>query len=154
MGAVGSFRSRGVFAVFLALSLASCATTINDSAPTTSAANGSSGDESSTSSHDTRTSVDKSLTSKDLLTIMLKQIDELSVAMQKSDRKSATKSLEQIDLLTKIVRPRLSNLSEQLVTDFDRVVALAKSSVERNRPADADKALRFLPLIIDSLKNF
>jgi hypothetical protein len=44
--------------------------------------------------------------------------------------------------------------ADQLATDFDRVVALAQSSVERNRPADADKALRFLPLIIDSLGNF
>jgi hypothetical protein len=45
-------------------------------------------------------------------------------------------------------------LSDQLAADFDRVIALAKSSVERNRPADADKVLRFLPLIIDSLDNF
>ncbi|MFM8903021.1 MAG: hypothetical protein ACKOGG_06575 [Actinomycetota bacterium] len=150
MRSVGSLGSRGVFALFLALSLGSCATTINDSAPTTSLAGG----ESSTSGQDTQTSLDESLSDRDLLAMMLGHIEELSAAMQKSDRKSAAKSLEQIDLIATTLKPRLSNLSDQLAADFDRVVALASSSLERNRPADADKALRFLPLIIDSLKNF
>jgi hypothetical protein len=85
---------------------------------------------------------------------MLITINALSEAMQKSDRETATKKVDQILLINNAVRPKILTLSDQLTADFDRVVALAKSSVERNRPADADKALRFLPLIIDSLGNF
>ena len=85
---------------------------------------------------------------------MLITINALSEAMQKSDRETATKKVDQILLINNAVRPKILTLSDQLTADFDRVVTLAKSSVERNRPADADKALRFLPLIIDSLGNF
>jgi hypothetical protein len=35
--------------------------------------------------------------------------------------------------------------------DMQRIIDLATSSVVRNRPADADKALRFLSLVIESL---
>ncbi|MFM8835728.1 MAG: hypothetical protein ACKOFM_02570, partial [Actinomycetota bacterium] len=87
MRSVGSLGSRGVFAMFLALSLGSCATTINDSAPTTSLAGG----ESSTSGRDRQTSLDESLSDRDLLAIMLGHIEELSAAMQKSDRTSGAK---------------------------------------------------------------
>jgi len=126
--------------------LSGCATTINESAPTTLADN--------VVTETTTLSVDQQLSTEELLTQMLTTVNALSEAMQKSDRKTAGNTVDQILLISKIVRPRILNLSEQLAADFDRVIALAKSSVERNRPADADKALRFLPLIIDSLDNF
>ena len=126
--------------------LSGCATTINESAPTTLADN--------VVTETTTLSVAQQLSTEDLLTQMLTTVNALSEAMQKSDRKTAGNTVDQILLISKIVRPRILNLSEQLAADFDRVIELAKSSVERNRPADADKALRFLPLIIDSLNNF
>jgi len=126
--------------------LSGCATTINESAPTTLA------DDVVTET--TTLSVDQQLSTEELLTQMLTTVNALSEAMQKSDRKTAGNTVDQVLLISKIVRPRILNLSEQLAADFDRVIELAKSSVERNRPADADKALRFLPLIIDSLNNF
>ena len=126
--------------------LSGCATTINESAPTTLADN--------VVTETTTLSVDQQLSTEELLTQMLTTVNALSEAMQKSDRKTAGNTVDQILLISKIVRPRILNLSEQLAADFDRVIELAKSSVERNRPADADKALRFLPLIIDSLNNF
>lgn len=122
-----------------------CATTINESAPTTVANN---------SSQASVATIDPQLNRDELLAQMLQTVDALSNAMQKSDRQLATKHFDQIVLISDAVRPKIVGLSDQLAADFDRVVALAKSSVERNRPADADKALRFLPLIIDSLKNF
>ena len=124
---------------------ASCATTINESATTTIA---------STEQEATQITVDLTLTRDELLTQMLQSINKLSDTMQKADRKAATLELEQIILLSSAVRPEILQVSDQLAADFDRVVALAQSSVERNRPADADKALRFLPLVIESLKNF
>ena len=123
---------------------ASCATTINESATTTIA---------STHQETTQITVDLTLSRDELLAQMLQSINKLSDAMQKADRKAATLELEQITLLSSAVRPEILQVSDQLAADFDRVVALAQSSVERNRPADADKALRFLPLVIESLKN-
>ncbi|MFM7761647.1 MAG: hypothetical protein ACKO73_01640 [Acidimicrobiaceae bacterium] len=126
--------------------LSGCATTINESAPTTLADN--------VVAETTIVTVDQQLSTEELLAQMLTTVNELSDAMQKSDRQTATKKVDQILLIGEAVRPKILTLSDQLTADFDRVVALAKSSVERNRPADADKALRFLPLIIDSLENF
>jgi sensor domain CHASE-containing protein len=125
--------------------VASCATTINESATTTIA---------STQQETTQITVNLTLTRDELLAQMLQSINKLSDAMQKADRKAANLELEQITLLSSAVRPEILQVSDQLAADFDRVVALAQSSVERNRPADADKALRFLPLVIESLKNF
>lgn len=126
--------------------LSGCATTINESAPTTLADN--------VVTETTTLTVDQQLSTEELLTQMLKTVNALSEAMQKSDRQTASKKVDQILLISNAVRPKILTLSDQLAADFDRVIALAKSSVERNRPADADKALRFLPLIIDSLDNF
>ena len=126
--------------------LSGCATTINESAPTTLADN--------VVTETTTATIDQQLSTEELLGQMLLTINALSEAMQKSDRETATKKVDQILLINNAVRPKILTLSDQLTADFDRVVALAKSSVERNRPADADKALRFLPLIIDSLGNF
>lgn len=125
--------------------LSGCATTINESAPTTLADN--------VVTETTTLTVDQQLSTEELLTQMLTTVNALSEAMQKSDRQTAGKKVDQILLISNAVRPKILTLSDQLAADFDRVIALAKSSVERNRPADADKALRFLPLIIDSLDN-
>lgn len=127
-----------------------CATTINESAPSTIAENG----EADSNAEKTNSTIDPLLDRDELLAQMLQSVNALSDAMQKSDREIATKHLDQIILINDAVRPKILQLSDQLAADLDRVVALAKSSVERNRPADADKALCFLPLIIDSLKNF
>ncbi len=126
--------------------LSGCATTINQSAPTTLAKNAI--------TETTTVTVDQQLSAEELLSQMLTTINELSEAMQKSDRKTAGQKVDQILLISSAVRPKIITLSDQLAADLDRVVALAESSVERNRPADADKALRFLPLIIESLSNF
>lgn len=126
--------------------LSGCATTINETAPTTLADN--------VVTETTTLTVDQQLSTEELLTQMLTTVNALSEAMQKSDRQTASKKVDQILLISNAVRPKILTLSDQLAADFDRVIALAKSSVERNRPADADKALRFLPLIIDSLDNF
>ncbi len=138
----------------LAILTTSCATTINESAPTTLAENTTDQNAETSGAEKTFSTIDPLLGRDELLTQMLQSVEALSDAMQKSDRNIAGKHLDQILLISDAVRPKILELSDQLAADFDRVVALAKSSVERNRPADADKALRFLPLIIDSLENF
>ena len=119
-----------------------CATTINESAistvPTSATAPGNE-------------TVDLSASTEQLLDEMLKIVDEVSDAMQLGDRARATEYLTRLTLLADEIQPRLFAINDQLSVDFERVFALVKSSIMFNRPADADKALRFLPLIIDSL---
>lgn len=127
--------------IFGAPFLSSCATTINQSMVTVV---------SSDSESTTPATINSQLTTDELLSELLLAIDDLSKLMQKAERRQVTQQLAQVVLLSDAIRPKILATSDQLAADFDRVINLAKSSVERNRPADADKALRFLPLIIDA----
>lgn len=120
-----------------------CATTINEPVITTVPISATA---------DGNETVNLSASTKELLDEMLKIVDELSDAMQVGDRAQATQHLTRLTLLADEIGPRLLAVSDQLSVDFERVFALVKSSITFNRPADADKALRFLPLIIDSLR--
>lgn len=128
---------------FIAPVLNSCATTINQSVVTTVA---------STSESTIQATIDSRLTLDELLDELLLAVNDLSSSMQQAERRQVANQLAQVVLLSEATRPKILAISDQLAYDFDRVIELAKSSVERNRPADADKALRFLPLIIESLK--
>ena len=136
----------GLLVVFCFTSLvivSGCATTINETATTTVPISATA---------DANETVNLSASTKELLDEMLRIVDELSDAMQVGDRAQATQHLTRLTLLADEIGPRLLVLSDQLSVDFERVFALVKSSITFNRPADADKALRFLPLIIDSLR--
>lgn len=128
---------------FIAPVLNGCATTINQSVVTTVA---------STSESTIQATIDSRLTLDELLDELLLAVNDLSSSMQQAERRQVANQLAQVVLLSEATRPKILAISDQLAYDFDRVIELAKSSVERNRPADADKALRFLPLIIESLK--
>ena len=121
--------------------VSSCATTINESAVTTIASNAES---------TTQATINSQLTTDELLDQLLLAVDDLSQSMQKVERKQVTQQLARVVSLSDAIRPEILATSDQLATDFDRVINLAKSAVERNRPADADKALRFLSLVIDA----
>ena len=133
-----------VFCFTSVIVVSGCATTINESAittvPTSATASGNE-------------TVNLSASTKELLDEMLEIVDELSDAMQVGDRAQATQHLTRLTLLADEIKPRLLAVSDQLSVDFERVFALVRSSVTLNRPADADKALRFLPLIIDSFSK-
>jgi hypothetical protein len=85
-----------------------------------------------------------------LLSELLLAVEDLSETMQKTERRQASQQLARVVSLGDAIRPKILVTNEQLASDFDRVINLAKSAVERNRPADADKALRFLPLITEA----
>jgi hypothetical protein len=59
--------------------------------------------------------------------------------------------LADLQLAWQVLQPQIADQGEQLTQDLQRLVDLADSAVTRNRPADADKALRFLQIVIDSL---
>ena len=137
-------KTRYCYLVSLIVIASSCATTINQSAVTTVA---------SSSESTTQATINSQLTTDELLNELLLAVDDLSKSMQKAERRQVTQQLARVVLLSDAIRPKILATSDQLASDFNRVIDLAKSAVERNRPAEADKALRFLPLIIESVKT-
>jgi uncharacterized lipoprotein YajG len=117
--------------------LTGCATTIIDTAPTTTAV--------------APTTTVPSGTNEQLLEQMRLTIGDISTAMSASDKTKAKARLTDLQLAWKVLQPQIADKGEQLTQDLQRLIDLADSAVTRNRPADADKALRFLQIVIESL---
>ncbi len=137
-------KTRYLYLISLIVFTSSCATTINQSAVTTVA---------SSSESTTQVTINDQMTTDELLSELLLAVEDLSKTMQKTERRQVSQQLARVVTVSDAIRPKILAKSEQLTADFDRIINLTKSAVERNRPADADKALRFLPLIIESLKS-
>jgi hypothetical protein len=137
-------KTRYFFLSSLIILASSCATTINQSAVTTVA---------SSSESTTQVTINDQLTTDELLSELFLAVEDLSKTMQKTERRQASQQLARVVSLGDVIRPKILANSDQLASDLDRIINLTKSAVERNRPADADKALRFLPLIIESIKS-
>lgn len=137
-------KTRYFFLSSLIILASSCATTINQSAVTTVA---------SSSESTTQVTINDQLTTDELLSELFLAVEDLSKTMQKTERRQASQQLARVVSLGDAIRPKILANSDQLASDLDRIINLTKSAVERNRPADADKALRFLPLIIESIKS-
>ena len=118
-------------------SLAACSTTIVDTAPTTTLV--------------PPTTVVPSGTATELFDQLQTTIGELSKAISDSDRAMAKVKLAEIEEIWKVLQPQIAERGDQFIQDMQRIIDLAISSIERNRPADADKSLRFLSLVIETL---
>lgn len=77
----------------------------------------------------------------------------MSEALAEGDRNRAREELDYVERIWVALEPQIAGLGEQFVEDARRVVDLAVTAVERNRPADAGKALRFIELVISALPN-
>ena len=119
------------------VSLTSCATTIIDTAPTTTAV--------------APTTTIPSGTPDELFAQMQQTIALLSKALSESNKGVARLRLAEIESTWSTLKPQVAERGDQFVQDMQRIVDLAISSIERNRPADADKSLRFLTLVIETL---
>jgi flagellin-specific chaperone FliS len=117
-----------------------CATTINLSAPTTLA-------QPSVTTLPTGTTVE-------LYEQLKATLSDLSLAITNEDKPRAKTTLATVLNIWGALKPQIESAGgetvEQTVSDMQRIVDLASSSVQRTRPADADKAVRFLDLIIQS----
>jgi hypothetical protein len=117
-----------------------CATTINLSAPTTLA-------QPSVTTLPTGTTVE-------LYEQLKATLSDLSLAITNEDKPRAKTTLATVLNIWGSLKPQIESAGgetvEQTVSDMQRIVDLASSSVQRTRPADADKAVRFLDLIIQS----
>ena len=117
-----------------------CATTINLSAPTTLA-------QPSVTTLPTGTTVE-------LYEQLKSTLSDLSLAITNEDKPRAKTTLATVLNIWEALKPQIESAGgetvEQTVADMQRIVDLASSSVQRTRPADADKAVRFLNLVIQS----
>jgi hypothetical protein len=123
--------------VMAMFSLAGCSTTIVDTAPTTTLV--------------PPTTVIPSGTATELFDQLQATLGELSKAISDSDRAMAKVKLAEIEEIWKVLQPQIAERGDQFIQDMQRIIDLAISSIERNRPADADKSLRFLSLVIEAL---
>ena len=116
----------------------SCATTINLAAPTTLA-------------QPTVTTLPTGTTAE-LFGQMKSTLSDLSLAITDQDKSRAKTTLATVLNIWGALQPQIvaegGETVDQTVLDMQRIVDLASSSVQRTRPADADKALRFLDLVI------
>jgi hypothetical protein len=120
--------------------LASCGTTIVGSLTSTT-----------TSSVVTTTTIPSgSVTS--LLADMLVNTTGLGNLIAGKDSAAARERLQNVESIWIALEPRLTALNNDTNVDVERIVNLVRSAVKKKRPADADKAARFLSLVIDSTK--
>ena len=131
---------RAVAVVLCAGVLTSCSTTILDTINTTT-----------TSSVVTTTTIPTGDIPA-LLGQLLASTEGLGSAIVAKDRVATTEKLRNVESIWIALRPQLLELPNDLATDIERIVNLVRSSVNKKRPADADKAQRFLSLIVDANK--
>jgi hypothetical protein len=81
-------------------------------------------------------------------------LSELSLAITNEDKPRAKTTLATVVNIWGALQPQIvaegGETVDQTVVDMQRIIDLAASSVQRTRPADADKAVRFLDLVIQS----
>lgn len=85
-------------------------------------------------------------TTEDLLTSMSREIGALSEKLVESDGQG--EALERIESQWTLVRPVIERQRPELLDAFDAAIAQVRRSVERRRPADADKASKNLTTLI------
>jgi hypothetical protein len=132
---------RRLFSVSICVvALTSCATTINGSTESTVALV-------------TTTTLPVAPTGS--IVSLLKQLvpvaDGLGQAIVDGDSKEYKAKVAQADAIMLAIGPLIRESKIDVLESVQRVVDLIHTAAERKRPADADKALRFIPLIIDAV---
>jgi hypothetical protein len=90
-------------------------------------------------------------TVKELLTNIIQATRGLGDAVASGDNKTAQSRLGDVLANWQVLKPMLKDSSLDIAADIERMIGLVTTAVERKRPADADKALRYLPLIVAAL---
>ncbi len=123
--------------------LSSCATTYNSgaNAPTTSSPSAS-----------TTTTIPRGST-EELFAQLLETGKELGNDIAQGNMSIARAKLADIKAIWIGIQPQIAQASQELFDDTQRMMNLFITAVERKRPADADKAIRFLPGLVSVLVN-
>ena len=122
------------------LSLSSCATTI-DSAPDTTAPAQST----------TTTIATPSGEIVDLLQQLSTVADGLGQSIVDGESGVWKAKVAEADAIWVVLEPKIRESGIDVVDSVESIVRLIHTATERKRPADADKALRFIPLVIEAL---
>jgi len=137
---------------FVVLSAGGCATQVIESKVSTTVTDTVTGDDTNLAGDDSDLS---GADLDELVTVLQVEMSALSRAVLDSDEAAARAHLDRINQAWVYAEPlivaKFGELADQITYDLRRVVELARSAVERNRPADADKAVAFLRLAITSL---
>ena len=86
-----------------------------------------------------------------LLEQLLPVADGLGQAVVDGDSKVFNAKVAQADAIMMAIEPLIRESKIDVLESVQRVVDLIHTAAERKRPADADKALRFIPLIIEAV---
>jgi hypothetical protein len=134
-------KANHLICVALSLGLmSSCATTITGSTDSTVAPVSS-----------TTSLVTPSGSIISLLNQLLPVADGLGQAIVDGDSKVYKAKVAEADAILLVLEPLIVESKIDVLESVQRVVRLIHSAAESKRPADADKALRFIPLIIDAV---
>lgn len=118
--------------------LTSCSTTILDTIDTTT-----------TSSVVTTTTIPTGSVA-DLLAAIESNARGLGNLVAEKANAEARERLRNVEAIWIALEPQLVALKNDSDLDVGRIVDLVRSAVEKKRPADADKASRFIGLFVDS----
>ena len=86
-----------------------------------------------------------------LLEQLVPVADGLGQAVVDGDSKVFKEKVAQADAIMLAIEPLIRESKIDVLESVQRVVDLIHTAAERKRPADADKALRFIPLIIEAV---
>ena len=122
--------------------LSSCATTYNNGATSTT----------TSPSASTTTTIPRG-TTEELFAQLLETGKELGNDIAQGDMATARLKLADIKAIWIGIQPQIAQATQDLLDDTQRMINMFTTAVERKRPADADKAMRFLPSLISALVN-
>ena len=86
-----------------------------------------------------------------LLEQLVPVADGLGQAVVDGDSKVFKEKVAQADAIMLAIEPLIRESKIDVLESVQRIVDLIHTAAERKRPADADKALRFIPLIIEAV---
>lgn len=87
----------------------------------------------------------------DLLGQLADLTDGLSQVVIENDRTEGDRRIARAEEIWTVLEPQIRDAGVDLVEEVRSVIDLITTSVNRRRPADGDKAQRFVDLIIDSV---
>ena len=131
---------RNLCVALCAIALTSCATTITGSTESTGALTST-----------TTIPVIPTGSIISLLEQLLPVADGLGQAVVDGNSKVFKEKVAQADAIMLAIEPLIRESQIDVLESVQRVVDLIHTAAERKRPADADKALRFIPLIIEAV---
>lgn len=134
------YLSRNLVIVTSVLFMSSCATTVVDTTDTTQAVQST-----------TSTIATPSGEIIDLLGQLSSVAEGLGQAVVDGNTAVSKAKVAEADAIWLVLEPKIRESGIDLVDSVQSIVRLIHTAGERKRPADADKALRFLPLVIEAV---